>query len=105
VQHLILSTQRPHSDQPSSTDEFSRSGPFSIQGPRRSGNLPPPRSPRVFRHESRQDLELQSGVFVVTSTETYLQPQDGKTVDFGEPPEQIRDKSGVLPGVNFGTAI
>ncbi|KAJ7481660.1 hypothetical protein FB451DRAFT_134163 [Mycena latifolia] len=87
VQHLILSTQRPNSDAPSSTDEYSRSGPLSAQSARRTAGVPP-RSPRIFtRRDSRQDVELQSGVFVVT--ETYMQPRsdERKTNDFGEPPE------------------
>ncbi|KAJ7120918.1 hypothetical protein C8R44DRAFT_169761 [Mycena epipterygia] len=99
VQHLILSTQRPHSDQPSSTDEYSRSGPLSGQS-RRSAM--PPRSSRtgIFaRGESRQDLELQTSVFVVT--ETYMQPQDEhKTSDF-ESTDSSEGRGAKVPTVTF----
>ncbi|KAJ7628627.1 hypothetical protein FB45DRAFT_1059353 [Roridomyces roridus] len=66
AQHLILSTQRPDSDQPSTTDEYSRSGPTS--GNRtKPVSWAPRRSP--FRTaDSRHDVELQTNVFVVTET-------------------------------------
>ncbi|KAJ6591163.1 hypothetical protein DFH09DRAFT_195230 [Mycena vulgaris] len=107
AQHLILSTQRSNSDAPSSTDEYSRSGPLSAQSARRATQMPP-RSPRIFtRRDSRQDVELQSGVFVVT--ETYMQPRsEHKTADFGEPPDHtstnsITSDKAKLPVVNFSS--
>ncbi|KAJ6511406.1 hypothetical protein C8R47DRAFT_1094953 [Mycena vitilis] len=78
VQHLILSTQRLNSDSPSSTDNYyrSRSGPLSINGTHARKSQPPPSPRRPFpgpRHSS-QDLELQSGVYVVR--ETYTQREE-----------------------------
>ncbi|KAJ7490355.1 hypothetical protein B0H11DRAFT_2191585 [Mycena galericulata] len=59
VQHLILSTQRLASDEAIFTDEYrqSTSGSAGMSGP-----------PRFISGSNTQDVELQSGVFVVTET-------------------------------------
>jgi len=61
AQHLILSTQRLIADKPSSTDDYHRSG----------GNTARTSGPARF-YSSQQDVELESGVFVVT--ESYVKP-------------------------------
>ncbi|KAJ6618668.1 hypothetical protein B0H10DRAFT_1222569 [Mycena sp. CBHHK59/15] len=105
AQHLILSTQRPGSDAPSSTDEYSRSRSL-IVGVRGRGGGPS----RLFtRRDSRRtgDLELQSGVFVVT--ETYVQPRldERKAANEFEPPDKDGDSEssdkGRLPSVGFAS--
>ncbi|KAJ7093969.1 hypothetical protein B0H15DRAFT_947297 [Mycena belliarum] len=80
VQHLILSTQRPTSDGPSTTED-SRS---AARSGRRPANAMPPRSPRAFGNESRQDMELRSGVYVVTETFSNSN-SDRKAPEFGDP--------------------
>ncbi|KAJ7498700.1 hypothetical protein FB451DRAFT_6771 [Mycena latifolia] len=78
AQHLILSTQPPHSDSPSSTDESPR--PLGQSGPARFFN----------GNNTQQDVELQSSVFVVTEThvdpprearKTNYEPQDRPSFD------------------------
>ncbi|KAJ6625064.1 hypothetical protein B0H10DRAFT_2003518 [Mycena sp. CBHHK59/15] len=78
VQHLILSTQRLDSDKPPSTDEYNRSRSLSqgVGAGRRGG------APRFYSGAvgSQPDVELQTGVFVVT--ETYVQPRGDDKMSF-----------------------
>ncbi|KAJ7648496.1 hypothetical protein B0H17DRAFT_429938 [Mycena rosella] len=80
AQHLILSTQRLTSDEPSSTDDFRPSQGQSVlvaSGPARF----------FHANTTTQDVELQSGVFVVT--DTYVQPSaDPRKADYGRRPDQ-----------------
>ncbi|KAJ6598836.1 hypothetical protein DFH09DRAFT_16173 [Mycena vulgaris] len=68
-QHLVLSTQRLNSDKPSSTDEYHRS-----QGESARASGPP----RFFTTTTDQDMELESGVFVVTKSSVHPPTDDRK---------------------------
>ena len=80
AQHLVLSTQRKDSDHPSTSQSTGRERSRSL------GQCNTPRSrnfPAYVHNASRHntDVELQSGVFVVTETYT-------------EPPEETKSKVG-----------
>ncbi|KAJ6588501.1 hypothetical protein B0H19DRAFT_1099716 [Mycena capillaripes] len=96
AQHLILSTHRLHPEQSLNTDDFSRSGPLNINNVNSIWkSAPPSRVPR----DSRQDLEMESGVYVVR--ETYTQRSD----DLKEPPNRHSESTSIndnkIAGVGF----
>ncbi|KAF7329898.1 putative Transmembrane protein [Mycena kentingensis (nom. inval.)] len=113
AQHLILSTQRPNPDQPSTgTDDYGRSHPNS---PRSRSHFPLPRSPRsggfppTFsspRTRSGSDVEMQPGVFVVTETYNDIDASglDSKAISAPTTPVSGYDGRDKSRSVNFGRA-
>lgn len=76
AQHLVLGTQRPHSDHPSSSEVITvgrdRSRSFGLNSPRTPGF--PSFAPGSSRNLT--DIELQSGVYVLNETYAHTSPPD-----------------------------